>query len=68
MVIQVRMRTYSSMYRSGEYHQLISKLSPSLPYKPSFPAIRRLRSIYVTILVTDVHDVTGLIHGHGCRG
>jgi len=25
MVIQVRMRTYSSMYISGEYHQLISQ-------------------------------------------
>jgi len=24
--------------------------------------------IYVTMRVTDVHDVAGLIHGHGCRG
>ena len=32
----------------AEYHQPISQPSPSLPYEPSSPAIRRLRSIYAT--------------------
>jgi hypothetical protein len=67
------------MYRSGEYYQLISQLSPSLPYKPSFPAIRRLRSIYATILTkrwssdiddSDIHpapssDIPGPCPGRG---
>lgn len=50
MVIQVRLRMYSHMYRSG-WMPPARLQSPSLPYEPSSAAIRRLKTIWAPPLL-----------------
>jgi len=45
-----------------------SSYKSSFSYKTSDSAETHDPSTHATYSVTDVHDVTGLIHGHGCRG